>query len=273
MATTLQQAASALARALRPLAYALEGASGDVAVLLARLGWELPTVPVFLQGLGEASAGLSGSLGVLELALEDAAEAGGDPTEAVAEALAQLAIDVATLATALGDLPAQLRAELPANVIAATGIDAQFEDRLWQTLVDEQIEHAQPLLAAALQLLGLREVTDEDADPGRFQPEFARRSIRLDRLGPLLNDPTGLIRDLYGWGTPTLNTDRLFDALLALSFALNTPGHLRYPGHEVLEALDPGIDVTTEVDHPQELCVLDFPSTRIEPRRAKPNVE
>lgn len=255
MATTLQHAASALARALRPLAYALEGTAGDAGVLLARLGWELPNVPASLQGLGEASAGLSASLGALELALEDADDAGGDPTQAVIEALAQLVLEVATLATALSDLPGQLRAELPASVIAATGIDVQFEDRLVQTLVDEQLEQAQPLLAAALRLLGLREVTEEDADPARFQPAYIRHSIRLDRLGALLNDPSGLIRELYGWGTPNLNTDRLFDALLAVTFAFNTPGHLRYPGHEVLEALDPAIDVAADVDHPQELVL------------------
>jgi hypothetical protein len=254
MATTVQQAASALARALGPLAYALEGSTADVAVLLARLGWELPTIPPSMLGLADTSRGLTASLGGLDVALEaDTGTAGGDGSAAVAAALAELAADLAALATALGDLPAQLRAELPADVVAATGIDVQFEDRLFQTLVDEQIEHAQPLLAAVLQLLGLREVTAEDADPARFQPAFVRRTIHLDRIRRMLDDPAGLIRDLYGWGTPALNTGRLFDALLAVGFALGTPGHLRYPGHQVLEELSPGIDVTADAEHPQEL--------------------
>ncbi len=258
MATTLQQAASALARALRELSYALEGSTGDVAVLLARLGWELPTIPPSIPDLATTMAGLTGSLGALELALDALEESGdtgaADPPE-VTGALLAVAADLVTLATALNDLPGRLRAELPANVVAATGIDTQFQDRLFQTLVDERIEAGQPLLAAILQLLGLREVVDEDADPARFQPEFTHRTIHLDRLGTLVGDPAGLIRTLYGWGTPALDTDRLFDALLALGFALGTPGHLRYPGHEVLRALDPGVDVTAEVDHPQELVL------------------
>jgi hypothetical protein len=253
MATTLQQAANALARSLGPLAYALEGSTQDVAVLLARLGWELPTVPPSIEALAEATRGLTASLGALDVALDADEDTGGDGSAEVTAALAQLAADLAALATALGDLPAQLRAELPADVVAATGIDVEFQARLFQTLLDEQIEHAQPLLAAALQLLGLREVTAEEADPARFQPEFVRRRIRLDRIRLLLSDPAGLVRELYGWGTPTLDTDRLFDALLGVGFALGTPGHLRYPGHEVLEALAPGIDVTADVDHAQEL--------------------
>lgn len=259
MATTLQQAASALARALGELAYALEGSTADVATLLARLGWELPAIPPAIPDLAETTQALTASLGLLEMALdvlEDSEDTGeGAETSDMTAALAQVAVDLATLATALSDLPARLRAELPADVIAATGIDTQFQDRLFQTLVDERLEGGQPLLAAILLLLGLREITEEDADPARFQPEFVRRTIRLDRLGSLFADPAGLMRDVYGWGTPALDADRLFDALLALSFAFGTPGHLRYPGHEVLQALAPGIDVTAEVEHPQELIL------------------
>ncbi len=253
MASSLQQAATALAKALGPLAYALDGSAADMAVLLERLGWELPTIPPSMQALSETVSGLTAALGGLDLALE--AETGDQQSAEVAAALAQLAADLVALATALADLPAQLRAELPANVVAATGIDVQFQDRLFQTLVDEQIARDQPLLAAVLQLLGLRETAEEDADPARFQPAYLRRSIRLDRLRQLVDDTPGLVRDLYGWGTPTLNADRLFDALLGLSFAIGTPGHLRYPGHELLEAVTPGVDVTADIEHPQELVL------------------
>lgn len=255
MPTTIEQAALAIAKALDPFTDALAGSTADVDALLLRLGWQLPTVPPSVQAIAGSTQGLSGSLGALELALE--AEVGGDgePSAQVAAALLQVAADLAAVATAIGDLPTQLRAELPANVVAATQIDAQFQERLFHTLVDEQIEGASPLLAAGLELLALRETQAEDPDPAHFQPAFVRRTLHLDRLGRLLQDPIGLMRDVYGWGTPALNTERIFDALLGLSFALGMPGHLRYPGHEALEALAPGIDVTADADHPQELVL------------------
>jgi hypothetical protein len=251
MPTTLQQAASLIVRALEPLAYALEGGTADSAVLLAQLGWQLPTVPQSLRDLSQPTGALSGSLGALDIAL-DAAGDDGEDDSAVTAALVELAVDLATLATALHDLPAQLRAQLPAAVITATGIDTQFQERLFHTLLDVQLEKRQPLVAAVMQLLGLREVTEEEADPAKFQTAFTRRRLRPDRLPTLLTDPSGLARDVYGWGTPALDTVRLFDALLAVGFAVLMPGRMRYPGHEVLEALDAGVDVTADADLPYE---------------------
>lgn len=281
MATTLEQAALALARVLAPLASALEGQAADVSALLARLGWQLPTIPPAIQALATSSQALTASLGAVDLALEaevaatgadsgedDAAQdgsGGGSERTAAADtggadsdlssALLQLAADIVAVAAALDDLPAQLRTQLDAAVISATHIDTQFEDRLVQTLADEQLERGAPRPAAILKLLGIRETTQEDADPTRFQPAFELRTIHLDRLGTLLTDPAALMREVYGWGTATIDAARLFDALMTVSFALGIPAQIDSPAPGVLQALVPRYDTTTDADHPEELQI------------------
>ncbi len=124
-----------------------------------------------------------------------------------------------------------------------------------QTLADEQLEHAAPLPAALLKLLGIRETTQEEADPTHFQPAFELRTIHLDRLGTLLTDPTTVMRDVYGWGTATIDSARLFDALMDVSFALGIPAEIDSPAPGVLQALVPGYDMTADADHPEELLI------------------
>lgn len=255
MPTTLEQIAATLARAMEPLASALEGTDADAGTFLEQLGWSLPTVPPAVTALQSATSSVGASLGSLDLALEAEDPNATQPSSAVTQAVVDLAIDVVTFATALHDLPGLLQAQLPANVVAATGIDSQFQERLLHTLVDEQLERSSPLLAASLQLLALREKTNEDADPAKYQPEFVRHTLHFDNLGKLVTDPVGLMGATYGWGTPALNQERLFGALMDLSFALGIPGRFRYPERSLVTALSPGFDFTADGDQPQELVL------------------
>ena len=249
MATTLEQLTLALARALLPLADTLAGSTDEADELVRRLGWALPSIPPAITAMSGATQGMFPSLGALEVALEDENDA------QIAAAAGQLAADVAAVVTALHELPAGLRAQRPPPVVAAPGIDAQFQDRLLHTLGDELLEARAPLLAAVLLLLGLREHSDEPADGARFQPEFVRRSLHPERLGRLLADPAGLMRDLYGWGTPALDSERLFEGLMQLGFAVGIPCHYRYPPEAVVTAVSPGVDVLNAPDIPPELVV------------------
>jgi hypothetical protein len=89
----------------------------------------------------------------------------------------------------------------------------------------------------------LIEETSEPADPARFQPAHLRRTVRWDRLGQLLSDPVATFGDVYGWGSPELNAERLFDGLMRLGIGILTLPSVIYPSQEWLQAIIPSVPV------------------------------
>ncbi len=251
MPTAREQTAASVAEALVPLADALESGDAELLALVAELGWTLPSVPPALSGLSAASQNVTGSLGGLAAALEADADGTGS-ANAVAIAFGTLTVDLLAFAAAIRDLPAGLRAQLPAPFVAATQIDTEFVPRLFDHALDARLEASVPMAEAVLALLGLIDRIEQPADPARFQPPFVQRTLRWDRLPRLFSHPESLLRDLYGWGTPTINTDRLFDALLHLSFHVVEPAVIRYPNPARSEALGaaPGAELPSEMVFP-----------------------
>ena len=74
--------------------------------------------------------------------------------------------------------------------------------------------------------------------------------IRWDRVS-LLQQPRALARDVYGWGTPALDTDRLFTELIPLSFALGMPAERHYPDPAFTGAVAPGVPQQAAGPEPQ----------------------
>ncbi|HKR15124.1 MAG TPA: DUF6603 domain-containing protein, partial [Pyrinomonadaceae bacterium] len=234
---TFDLLAARLARAMRPLAYAMDSEEG-IHNVVAGLGWELPLVPASLTALGQDLVQLNSSLAELNDRLQRVDV--GDTAD-VDEALRSLVLDLAPVVAGFHGLPGRLRAELPANFIATTHIDEDIVDRIFDWLISYDLSLNSPLIYRLLRLAGVIETTDQVFNEDALQPLFQRHEIHWNRLFQLL-DPKSLAHDVYGWGTPQLNTERLFAELVPLSMTLSMPAEHRYASAEFTQRVAPGSD-------------------------------
>ena len=71
---------------------------------------------------------------------------------------------------------------------------------------------ARPVFDIAV-LLGWFELRRYSADPATSQVAHLRHIVHWDRVPMLFSDPTGLLRETYGWGTATFDADALVTRL------------------------------------------------------------
>jgi hypothetical protein len=240
---TFQLLAIALARALRPLTFASRSDDG-MRGIVAELGWLIPTVPPSLKALGESLLQLNTSLTdwIVAQSNSDFSEnASSDNHSAQLQVAADLALAIAQLHA----LPGKLRAELPADFVAVTRIDVEFETRLFDWLLAIELDQKAAVPYCLLRVAGIIEVTEREADPARFQPAFTHHQIHWSRLLQIF-DPASLARDVYGWGTPELDTVRFFNELVPLSFALGMPGEFRYAPPAFTQRVTPNANPDAE---------------------------
>lgn len=236
---TLENSALALGKVLQRIVHPLDSADPATGLkTLARdLGWTLPDpVPPALIGLKDAIASLSQKTDHLA-SLVSSSAGDGDLLAAGADVVAALinAVNV------IGALPGALSAQLPAAFVSATNFPSQFAQRLFGTLIADGLLEAFPVESKIARVLGLIEVADLPADAAHFQPAFQLRTIHWERLGMLLSDPSQILHDAYGWGTPSITLQPLHDALFSLSFALGFPGVYDFPSLGLLKAIAPAV--------------------------------
>jgi hypothetical protein len=236
---TIEFLAAQLALALRPLAFAMRS-EDSMHNLVADLGWILPTIPPSLFAMGEELARLNTSLANVSTIRRHSEFSEGASSD-VDSALRILALDLGFAIESLHGLPSRLRAELPADYIAATHIDEEIEGRIFDWLLSGHIANNSPIIYRLLRLAGVIEIGNEKADQSFFQPEFKEHRIRWDRLLQLL-DPGSLAHDVYGWGTPMIDGTRLFRELVPLSFALGMPAEFRYATAAFTQKASPNAD-------------------------------
>jgi hypothetical protein len=239
---TFEQIAAVLARALRPMTFALATDDG-IKNFVELLGWTLPSVPPSLVDVRDSLVQLHASLA--DLGTAQGKDERGDDSANVEEAGETLLADLALTIADLYQLPDKLRTELPAPFVAATHIDEELADRALDWLLSNDMAQTSAVFYRVLRVAGIVEVTDEPEDPAHFQLAFERHRIRWNRFAQIV-DPASLARDVYGWGTPTLDTDRLFRELIPLSLALGMPGEVRYSSpafmQRVAGATDPNVE-------------------------------
>jgi hypothetical protein len=225
-ADTLSNVIAGVAKALAPLA---EGLSSDAEVLatLADLGYAAPNAPPSLATLGGPVEGFVDALAAVEEKRQDL-DAGNATEQDVLVAIGLLVAQVAAFIVQLHNLPNLLRNELPGPFNAATHLPDDIEQRLFEHFLIVSLENNVPAAGDVLFFLGFIEEEYQEADAPTFRTEHLHRTLRLDRLGKLFKDPLDLLKDVYGWGTPTINEDRLFEALRRLSVSLVSPAEFGY---------------------------------------------
>jgi hypothetical protein len=231
--------------AFTPFADALIASDEDAIALVQDLGWELPSLPPSLAALRSTVGDLISSLADTESGLREHAEGTLSETDLLSR-LARVGANMAIVASQIAGLGAKLKTELGASYANATGIDAHFADRLLQYLLHRGIEERTPRLAAMLSLLGVLETEYLPPDPVKSQPETRLRRVRLERIPTFIQDPAKVVKDVYGWGTPSLDADRLFWALSWVSREIAAPARVVYPSEELVAALAPGVAIADD---------------------------
>ena len=252
---TLEKGALALGRMLQGLMRPLDSSDPGPVLksFVADLGWTLPDpVPPALIGLKDSVAGLSQKVGHLE----DLVASGASDAELLA-AGADVVAALVHAVNAIGALPGALAAQLPPAFVAATNLPDAFANRLFGTLIVDRLKEALPLETRLLRLLGVIEIASRPEDPAHFQPAFQLRTVHWDRVGTLFSDPVQLMKDVYGWGGPSIDLAPLQEALFSLSFALGFPGTYDFPSPGLLKTIAPGV-ATPKPDRSFELTLFDY---------------
>jgi hypothetical protein len=244
---SLAALARLIVRGLSPLSLSLEAKDPEILGFVEQLGWILPQVPAGLRALQQAATATAGDVTALELALlaqdEDDSGDGGDEVLAAA---ALLLVDLATLLVAIRQLPGQLRTQLPADFVTRTGIADKFEQRLFDFAVATAVRDNAPLAYQILLALGVLSAEEQPEDTTVNQPPYVLYGTRPDRLGQVLSDPKGLLADVYGWGTPAINPDRLYAALAGITPFFLAPAEVQYPDEKLLAAVASGVPISED---------------------------
>jgi hypothetical protein len=250
---TVESVGEWIANTIRPFAHALSSSDEELLAFVANLGWLLPQAPPALKELGQACTMMEGSLLDLLEARWRLQEGSAEESE-VATAAADLLVDLVALAAQLHQLPEALRRELPADFVLRTRVAEEFEERLFDYLLVGLLRQ-QSVAYHAAAFLGWIESEPQLADPAVHQPEFVRHRVYWDRLALLFRNPAELSRQVYGWGTPVLEAEKLFDALLRLSFVLDMPAELHYPPIEFVQAVATGAAIPEDTGPEPQLWV------------------
>lgn len=252
--SSLETVAEVLGTALQPLSEFMSS-NADIHAYIAGIGWNLPSP------LPPSFAALQGSLDSIAASLAELAEqreavADGSADEgSILTKLGEVLVGVLVFTADLKGLPEHLRTELPAAYVSESQITDGIQRRIFDDALVRSVEDLAPLAHAILLLLGFLEAEPREAAPAHHQPAFIERRIRLDLLPTFFSDPLSIYRDIYGWGTSSLDAERLFRALQRVSYRLLIPAEIQYPSLALVSAVAPG-STTAVADGPDPMLVV-----------------
>ena len=204
---TLELLGRHLALALQPLREAVSDKERFRA-LLYQLGWNAADLPPQYAALGTAVDDVSAKLAAL-----------GDPP--TVEQVTDLLTSIRNAYDAIRGISVA-----PPGVDAATFL-AEIGDRLFELLLTDYLAAALPAAHSLLQALNVVQVEPVAATADR--PSFVRVRFRWDQIGKIVTEPGQLPALVYGWGTPSLDADRIVHHLSGLLFSLGFPARVSPP--------------------------------------------
>jgi len=150
---------------------------------------------------------------------------------------ADLLVTVQGFLRDLNDFANGLSAILPGDYLTRTRIREEFPRRLLDYLFIQGLRLAAGPVLAVFSLTGIVRFEPHAEDPLNFGSAHVRHIVAYDRIGPLLTDAGGQLRQLFHWGTPQFDSGKL---LLFFGFFLQAIGgrvKLRPLAREVEERL------------------------------------
>ncbi len=224
---TLELLGRHLALALRPLRDGVTDRERFRA-LLYQLGWDPSDLPPAWAALGTAIDEATARLDAL-----------GDPPTP------EQITDLLTAARS-GYHAIQGIATAPPGVDPAVFL-TEIEERLFELLLTQYLAAALPSAYNVLQMLNVIQLEHVTASGER--PSFVRVHFKWAEIPKIVREPAELPARVYGWGTASLNVDRIVDHLSELLCSLRVPVRIAHPSDELVGAyldLGPEPSPTTE---------------------------
>jgi hypothetical protein len=241
IAISVDSIAEFVGTAAAPLVDQLATDAGVIG-FVAELGWDLPSAPPVFTDIHDSAQALVEQLGTLTKARLMAT----DPNDSsIGSAAAAVTGAMVALIAEIEGLPNALQSQLPPTFLTESGIAGAIKGRLLDFLIIEALSSSSRAGRAVLVVLGIIEETDLDVDPTTHQSEFTLREFRLDRLKTFLTSPRDAMADVYGWGTPQINVQRLVTSLNQLSLGLMSPAEIAYPSAALVASMFGGLPAGT----------------------------
>jgi hypothetical protein len=202
---TLQALGSLLTAALRPLRDALRDEESFKGFLY-RLGWNASALPPEYTTLGSTIAAAADALETL----------GASPS-------ADDILDLLHKAIAAFNAVQSIAVSPPG--VNAGAFLAEINDRLFELLLTDLLAAEMPAAYNVLAAFNVvrREVNASTAD----RPAFVRTVFDWNALPKIVTDPGSLPQQVFGWGTPAVDTAKIIDVLARIAHALGFPVALR----------------------------------------------
>jgi hypothetical protein len=214
------------ARVLSPLRVAISSRQ-HFKTFMARLGWTADDIPQPLQDL-------SADLDTLITRLKAVTD--GDVGIAALDALRQAVVDVIDSVKAISTAPDGL---FPPHFIA-DNFKAEFPAQLVTYLLVEYLSVNHPTAVFALRALGVIERRYEPPT-GNRRP-FIRDRFQFSNLSQVLEDPSVVFRNAFGWGTDNPDYDSLFEQLDNLLIYLGLAVFRSEIDESIARKIEEGID-------------------------------
>ena len=210
---TLTQIARIVSETFEPALLPITEGDDAVLALLDQLGYELEAPPAVVADLAQPSTELLGALDQLLTAVFDDTATEAARNQALESAASSLTFALAELIAGIADITSSPSGALP------TGVEPdELVRRLLDMLVIRELDRRGQKAAAILRLIGV--IDEELVDPVPAGPDkLAVARLEPDRIVKALTDPSGLAHDLYGWGTPQLETDVAFERIAQVGMA------------------------------------------------------
>ena len=147
--------------------------------------------------------------------------------------------------------------------IAATANEFKndFPSEIAQYLVVEYLLNQQAKAGSLLQLLGI--ITVKHVNSTGTRPAYFRKEIHFDKIGTIFSDPLQLLKDLYGWATPSFSREKLFENLSEVLQGFNIPSKLQEIQSQFLQVLNNGLPAGTFDKDALTLVLIDEQTSNI----------
>lgn len=198
---TFERILAEIGQALLPLRDALSSPDAFIG-LLQKLGWRAEGIPQPLRDVGTAVETLYGSLRRLlgDGGLNVGTGAGGDSATSVsADDVSRAVTAVQAVIKGIQAITTAPDSAIPAS-LRADGFPALFPAQLVDYLVITYLQRFHPSVGFTLRALGV--VKSSLAPPAGGRPAYKHLALDVSDLPKVLGDPSQVLRNAYGWGTP-----------------------------------------------------------------------
>lgn len=212
-----------------PLRQSLESAE-NFSLLLEKHGWQSSPGAFLIEDIRDLFA-VTQDFDDVQLLMDQVLTADANSLIDLAERLFYLLPGIVSKVRALAELNVQDLA-LPFN---QSKFWEEFPGELIEDLFVNYLHGYRPVLYAPLSLLGIieTELVNVGMIPGRIN--YTKSVIRWDRLQRALTRPAELIEEVYGWGTPVFDEERLLLGLKKFLEVLGYQANLYIPEPALLD--------------------------------------